>query len=185
MFNTLRPRQHGRHFPDDIFKWIFFYENVTISINTSLKLVPNDPINNIPAFLVQTMACRLSGAKPLSEPKMLSSLTHICVTWAQWVKSLSATIFIVVWLLRASPLYIWFNPKLPLITLMAIPRRSGMVRGFEIVRLIFFCTRPIFDNELSTYIIPPPPPPPHTHTHTHTRKKRKSGEFYEKSIVWK
>ena len=28
MFNTLRPRQNGRHFPDDIFKCIFLYENV-------------------------------------------------------------------------------------------------------------------------------------------------------------
>ena len=27
-FNTLRPRQDGRHFPDDIFKWIFLNENV-------------------------------------------------------------------------------------------------------------------------------------------------------------
>ena len=27
-FNTLRPRQNGRHFPDDIFKWIFLNENV-------------------------------------------------------------------------------------------------------------------------------------------------------------
>ena len=26
--NTLRPRQNGRHFPDDIFKWIFLNENV-------------------------------------------------------------------------------------------------------------------------------------------------------------
>ena len=26
--NTLRPRQNGRHFPDDIFKWIFVNENV-------------------------------------------------------------------------------------------------------------------------------------------------------------
>ena len=33
--NTLRPRQNGRHFPDDIFKWIFLNENVWISINIS------------------------------------------------------------------------------------------------------------------------------------------------------
>ena len=26
--NTLSPRQNGRHFPDDIFKWIFLNENV-------------------------------------------------------------------------------------------------------------------------------------------------------------
>ena len=26
--NTLRPRQNGRHFPDNILKWIFLNENV-------------------------------------------------------------------------------------------------------------------------------------------------------------
>ena len=31
--NTLRPRQNCRHFPDDIFKCIFFNENVWIPIN--------------------------------------------------------------------------------------------------------------------------------------------------------
>ena len=50
-FNTLRPRQNGRHFPDGIFKWIFLNENVWISINISLKFVPNGPINNIPTLV--------------------------------------------------------------------------------------------------------------------------------------
>ena len=39
--NTLRPRQNGRHFADDTFKRIFMNENVKISINISLKFVPN------------------------------------------------------------------------------------------------------------------------------------------------
>ena len=30
--NTLRPRQNGCHFPDDILKWIFLDENIWISI---------------------------------------------------------------------------------------------------------------------------------------------------------
>ena len=55
--------------PDDIFKWIFLYENVWISINISLKFVPKGPINNIPP-LVQIMAWRRTGDKPLSEPIM-------------------------------------------------------------------------------------------------------------------
>ena len=45
--NTLRPRQHGRHFPDDIFKYIFLNENVWILIKISLKFVPKGLINNI------------------------------------------------------------------------------------------------------------------------------------------
>ena len=72
-------------FPDDIFKWIFLNENVWILIKISLKFVPKDPINNIPA-LVQITAWRRRGDKPLSEPMMVNLLTHICVTRPQWLK---------------------------------------------------------------------------------------------------
>ena len=82
--NTLRPRQNGRHFADDIFKWIFLNENVWILIKFSLKFVPRGPINNIPA-LVQIMAWRRPGDKPLSGPMMVRLPTHICVTRPQWV----------------------------------------------------------------------------------------------------
>ena len=84
--NTLRPRQNGRHFADDTFKRIFMNENVRILIKISLKFVPKGPINNIHA-LVQIMAWRRPGDKPLSEPMLVSLLTHICVTRPQWVKS--------------------------------------------------------------------------------------------------
>ena len=83
--NTLRPRHKGRHFADDIFKCIFFNENVRISIKISLKFVPKGPISNIPA-LIQIMAWRRTGDKPLSETMMVRLLTHICVTRPQWVK---------------------------------------------------------------------------------------------------
>ena len=83
--NTLRPRQNGRHFTDGIFKCIFLNENIWISIKISLKFVPEGSINNIPA-LVHIMAGRRPGAKPLSEPMMVSLLTHICITHPQWVK---------------------------------------------------------------------------------------------------
>ena len=83
--NTLRPRQNGRYFADDTFKRIFLNENVRILIKISLKFVPKGPINNI-STLVQIMAWRRSGDKPLSEPIMVSLLTHICVTRPQWVK---------------------------------------------------------------------------------------------------
>ena len=61
------PTQNGRHFADDIFKCIFMNENVWILMKISLKFVPKVPINNIPA-LVQIMAWRRPGDKPLSEP---------------------------------------------------------------------------------------------------------------------
>ena len=83
--NTLRPRQHGRHFPDDVFKCIFLNENIWIPIKISSKFVPEGSISNIPA-LVQIMAWRRPGVKPLSESMMVGLPTHICVTRPQWVK---------------------------------------------------------------------------------------------------
>ena len=84
-FNTLRLRQNGRHFADDIFKCIFLNENVWISLKISLKFVPKVWINNIPT-LVQIVAWRRPGDKPLSEPILVILLMHICVTGPQWVK---------------------------------------------------------------------------------------------------
>ena len=54
---------------DDIFKHIFFNENVRISIQISLKFVPNGPIDNKSA-LVQVIAWRRTGDKPLPEPML-------------------------------------------------------------------------------------------------------------------
>ena len=83
--NPLRPRKNGRHFADDTLNRIFLNETVRISIKISLKFVPQGPINNNSA-LVQIMAWRLPGDKPLSEPMMLCLPTHTCVTRPQWVK---------------------------------------------------------------------------------------------------
>ena len=69
-------------------KCIFLNENVWIPIEISLKFVPKVPINNISA-LVQIMAWRRPGDKPLSEPMAICLLTHICVTRPQWVNRLS------------------------------------------------------------------------------------------------
>ena len=49
--NTLRPRQNGRHFADDIFECTFLNGNVWIPIKISLQFVPKGPINNIPALV--------------------------------------------------------------------------------------------------------------------------------------
>ena len=84
IFNTLRLRQNGHHFPDNILKCIFLNESVWILIYISPKFVLEGPINNIPA-LFQIMAWHQPGDKPLSEPMMVSLLMHICVTWPQWV----------------------------------------------------------------------------------------------------
>ena len=51
------------------------------------KFVPKGPINNIPV-LVQIMAWRRISDKPLSEPMMVSLLTHICAIRPQWVNNI-------------------------------------------------------------------------------------------------
>ena len=84
--NTLRQRQNGRHFADDTFKRILLNKNARISIRFSLKFYPKSPINNIPA-LVQIMAWRWPGDKPLSEPMVVSLTMHICIIRPQWVNT--------------------------------------------------------------------------------------------------
>ena len=126
LVNTWRPRQNGRHFPDDIFKCIFFNENVWILLKISLKFVPKGPINKIPA-LVQIMAWRRPGDKPLSEPMMVSLLTHKCVTRPQWVNTICAEMF---WGKAKLPLHFsiisrhwdypnFFNPSSPTVSILA------------------------------------------------------------------
>ena len=70
--SDLRP--HRARYDVTMMKCIFLNENVCISITISLKFVPKGPINNIPA-LVQIMAWRRTGDKPLSEPMVVNLLT--------------------------------------------------------------------------------------------------------------
>ena len=70
MVNSLRPRQNGRHFADNIFKCIFLNVNFRVSNKISLKYVPWGLINNMTA-LVQIMAWRRIGDKPLSEAMLV------------------------------------------------------------------------------------------------------------------
>ena len=63
VLNTLWQKQNGRHFADDIFKYIFLNANEWILINISLTFVPKGPVNNIPT-LVQIMAWYHPGVKP-------------------------------------------------------------------------------------------------------------------------
>ena len=70
---------------------IFLTENVWIPIKISLKFVPKGPIYNIPA-IVQIMAWRCPGDKPLCKPMMVSLPTHICVARPQWVNKWSQMI---------------------------------------------------------------------------------------------
>ena len=93
-FNSSPPRQNDHHFTDYIFRCIFGNETYCILIKIPLKFVPKGPIYNIPA-LVQIMAWRRPGDKPLSEPMMVSLQTHICVTWPQWVNCFIVVVFLI------------------------------------------------------------------------------------------
>ena len=84
--NTMRPRENGCHFTDNIFKCIFLNENVWIAIRIPLKFVPWVPIDNKPS-LVQIMVWRLKQATSHCMNQWWPiSLTRIYTTHCQWVK---------------------------------------------------------------------------------------------------
>ena len=64
------------------FSWMKMFK---LRLRFYWSLFQKGPLNNIPA-LVQIMAWRRPGDKPLSEAMMASILTHICVSRLQWVK---------------------------------------------------------------------------------------------------
>ena len=89
--NILRG-QNGSHFSDDIFTFIYsIIGNCRILIKISFMFDPKGQMNNFPS-LVQIMACRRTGDKPLSEPWWSSLLTHICATQPQWMRQHSLTL---------------------------------------------------------------------------------------------
>ena len=79
-FNTLRLRQNGRCFADNIFKsCVFLNEDVCILTNISFKFVPEGQINNVPVLVQIRVWCQ-PGDKPLSETMMFNLLVHIWIT---------------------------------------------------------------------------------------------------------
>ena len=84
--NTLRSRQDGRHFPDDIFKCIFVNGNWCILITISLKYVRKGPIYNNSA-LVQIMALVPNRRQAIIWTNDDLLWWRICTSRPQWVKS--------------------------------------------------------------------------------------------------
>ena len=136
MLNTLRPRQNGRHFPDDIFRWIFLNENVWISIEISLKFVPRGPINYIPT-LVQVMAWRRPGDKPLSEPMMVRLPTHICVTRPQWVNNWFSLRCSGLWMNHLP--HVWSTISLMIFKWKLVFKFSTVERNFLPISSLYWC----------------------------------------------
>ena len=79
---TKWPKVRRRHFQMHFLEW----KCMDFDFNIQLNFVPNGLINNSPS-LIQILAwCRL-GDKPLSEPMVVSLLTHMCVTRSQGVSN--------------------------------------------------------------------------------------------------
>ena len=161
LVNSLRPRKNGRLFPDDILKWIFLNENIWILLRISLKFVPKVQINNIPA-LVQIMAWRRPGDKPLSEPTMVSLLTHICVTRPQWV-NLSWQIIL-------------FNSLKPSDTYMRLYNISTLL---QILACRLFGAKPLTESMLPYYQLNPNEHP------SEILFKVQKFSFKEMSVKWR
>ena len=92
------------------FSWMKMFE---FRFKISLKFVPKGRINNIPA-LVQIMAWRCPGDKPLSEPMMVSLPMHIYVTRPHWGNHQMVPNW---WAIRtiSNALYLWWPTLEPLI----------------------------------------------------------------------
>ena len=75
------------------FSWMKMYE---FRLRFHWILFPGGPINNIPA-LVQIMARRRPGDKPLPEPMVVSLPTHICVARPHWVNAQNMIYLQIVW----------------------------------------------------------------------------------------
>ena len=69
--NSSPPGQNGHHFAGNSSRYIFVNEKFCVLTKISLKFVPKGPIDYKSA-LVQIMAWRRPGDKPLSEPMMVS-----------------------------------------------------------------------------------------------------------------
>ena len=86
ILKTLKPKQN--HFLCDIFKWILLKENASISIKNSLKFLSSDPNINIPE-LIRIMFGAGQATNHYLKQWWPSFLTHICVTWLQFINKRS------------------------------------------------------------------------------------------------
>ena len=74
--DTLGLRQNGWRFAEDIFESFILSDNFCILNQILGKLLDMVPINKKKTALVQVMAWRRTGDKPLSEPKWHNLLSH-------------------------------------------------------------------------------------------------------------
>ena len=86
-FHNSSPSEKSGHlFADNIFRCILTNDKLCILIKISLKFVPKGPIDNNQA-LVQIMAWRQIGDKPLSEPMLTRFTDTYMVPKGRWDNS--------------------------------------------------------------------------------------------------
>ena len=83
-FGAMRPEQNGRHLENDISKWIFLKNNLSILFRISLKFAPKGAIDE-KLILGQVMAWCWKGGKPLLKQRKQSLLIDIYINRPQWV----------------------------------------------------------------------------------------------------
>ena len=72
--------------PDNIFTCVFLNENAWISIKISLKFVPKDPMNNIPALVIDGLVQERHNSSASAMELRLSCINpSICTTRFHWV----------------------------------------------------------------------------------------------------
>ena len=81
--NTLRPRQNGRNFADDIFKFtswmkMYWFRLIFPEVCSQWSIQQYSSIGSDNGLA--------PTRRPLSKPMMIILLTHICITWPQWVQ---------------------------------------------------------------------------------------------------
>ena len=64
--DSLRPRQNGCHFADDVFKFIILGDKISVWTNISLAFISKISSDDKPA-LAQVMPRRCASDEPLSE----------------------------------------------------------------------------------------------------------------------
>ena len=85
-FNTLRPRQNGSQFPDDIFKWIFLLKICEFWLRFHWILFPIVQLTIVQHWLSKWLGT--TQATSHYSNQLVSLLMHIWVTRPQWVNML-------------------------------------------------------------------------------------------------
>ena len=132
--NTLIPTHNGRRFADDIFNFIFLYENRLFWFKFHWSMFPRVQLSQ-KAALVEIMPYRPTGDKPLSEAMMVHFTRYMCICVTASMSYSKSEIFNQ--LILTCPVFLWINhPNKKLNTL--VHKKNGRNFADDNFRCIFF-----------------------------------------------